>query len=195
MNRFARCVVAGLLLVPAGVDAQTKKILDHDAYEIWKGIDDQAISNDGRWALYTLTLQDGDAELVVREVSSEVTYSIPRGSSARFTANSRFVVTLVQPEQTAVKEALRQKKKPDEQPKDSLVIVDLTTGDFFKVERVKGFAIPEESGEWVAYLLEKEPAEPIEPEEEQEAQEQVPEEERKEKKDNEVGTALVVRDL
>ncbi len=198
MNRYACYVLAGLLFVPALANAQSKKILDHDAYDIWKGIDDQAISNDGRWILYDLTLQDGDAELEVEALTSDVTYSIPRGSSARFTDDSRFVVILVQPEKAAVKEARQQKKKPDEQPKDSLVILDLTTGDMVKVERVKGFAIPADAGGWVAYLLEQEldeAGETQEGQEGQEGQEQGEAESRKEKKDNQIGTTLIVHNL
>jgi len=195
MNRYACYVLAGLLLVPALANAQTKKILDHDAYDIWRGIDSQAVSNDGRWILYNLTLQDGDAELEVKGLTSDVTYSMPRGSAARFTHDSRFVVALVQPEKAAAKEAREQKKKPDEQPKDSLVILDLTAGDMFKLERVKGFELPADAGGWVAYLLEKELGEVGEVERGQEEQQQGEEEKGKEKRDNQLGTTLVVRNL
>jgi hypothetical protein len=89
MNRAARYALAALILLPAVAETQEKRILDHDAYEIWKGIEDQAISNDGRWVLYRLTLQDGDAELVVSGLTSDATYSIARGASPRFTDDSR----------------------------------------------------------------------------------------------------------
>jgi len=199
MNRSARYTLAALLLIPAVAVAQTKQALGHEAYEIWKGIENQAISNDGRWALYNLTLQDGDAELMVRGLDSDAAYSIPRGTSARFTADSRFVVTLLNPEKAAVKEATRQ-KKPAEQPKDSLALLDLSTGDILKLNRVRSFRVPQDAGGWVAYLLEKDvpdsgEAEPGGPELQREPEPEVGGEEAKEKEDNEIGTTLVLRDL
>ncbi len=98
MKRYACCVLAALLFAPALANAQSKRILDHDAYDIWRGIAGQAISSDGHWILYNLTLQDGDAELEVTGLAADVNYNVPRGSSARFTSDSRFVVVLVKPE-------------------------------------------------------------------------------------------------
>jgi len=132
-----------LLLPPLAVFSQTKRPLDHDAYEIWRAIDDEALSNDGRWILYALTLEDGDSELKIHSLRAEATYSIPRASSVRFTHDSRFVVALVAPEQALIEQAKRDKKKSDEMPQDSLVVLDLASGEVFKAAQVKSFAVPE----------------------------------------------------
>ena len=102
------------------------------------------------------------------------------------------------------REAEKEKKRSDDEPKDSLGILNLNSGDITRIGRVKSFELPEDGSGWVAYLLEKvkeekaeadttvaeeQPPEPEEPEEPEEEQE---EEEDDEKKD---GTTLVLREL
>jgi dienelactone hydrolase len=141
--------------VAAPAAAQQQKVLGHEEYEVWKGISGEAISRDGRWVLYSLTLQDGDPELVIRSVGSGTEYRVPRGTGARFSAAGGHVVAQVQPAKDAARQAKLDKKKPDEQPKADLIIVDLATGEQTVIERVKSFALPADRGAWVAYLLEK----------------------------------------
>ncbi len=189
MRRSTLYSLAVLLAVPLAAVAQAKRPLDHDAYDIWKAIENEALSNDGRWMLYSLELQDGDSELKVHGLRSDVTYCIPRAKSAQFTHDSRFVVALVAPEQALVKQAKRQKKTSDEQPKDSLVALDLAAGEFFHAADVQSFRLPREAGGRVAYLLEQR---------EQAQQEERPQDEdegKGKRKDKEVGTVLVLRDL
>jgi dipeptidyl aminopeptidase/acylaminoacyl peptidase len=197
------CCVASI----AHAQSSAKRPLDHEVYDSWNQIRDQQLSDDGRWVLYALVPQDGDAELHVRSVASTTTHVVARGRSAQFSAEGGFVVFLIKPELTAQREAKKEKKKPDDQPKDSLGILNLGTGEITRVERVKSFAVPDDAGAWVAYLLEKavkegeeddtteaeeqEPAEPKEPEPEEEAQE----EEEDKKKDKKDGTTLVLRNL
>ncbi len=202
-------LMTAILCAPAaalvGQESQ-KRPLDHDVYDSWNRIMDERLSDDGRWMLYALVPQEGDAELHVRAADGGTAYAIPRGRSARFSADGGFVVFLIKPELALEREAKREKKKPDEQPKDSLGILSLATGDVVRVERVKSFAVPEDAGSWVAYLLEQAPkekaepddsaaAEPEEPEEPEAAQAEGEEEEDEEKKDKEDGTTLVLRDL
>ena len=189
MDRSTLYSLAFLMLFPPVAVAQAKRPLDHDAYDIWKTIENESVSNDGRWMLYSLELQDGDSELKVHGIRSDVTYSIPRAKSPQFTHDSRFVVALVAPEQALVKQAKRQKKPSDEQPKDSLAVLDLVTGEFFHAERVQSFKLPKEAGGWVAYLLEE--GQQVQ----QEEQPQDEEESEGKQKDKKVGTVLVLRDL
>ena len=135
--------------------AQDKKVLGHEEYEIWRGVGNQAILRDGRWVLYSLTLQDGDPELVIRSVGEGTEYRVPRGASATFTASGAHVVALVRPAKDVTRQAKLDKKKPEGRPKSALVIVNLSDGGQTVVERVKSFKIPEDRGGWVAYLMEK----------------------------------------
>jgi dipeptidyl aminopeptidase/acylaminoacyl peptidase len=202
MYRITLHTLAAVLLLPAATVGQQKRALDHDAYDVWKSIVDQTISADGQWISYALNPREGDAELHVSNVQSEVTYTVARGRQARFTEDGRFLVFLIKPELALVREAKKEKKKPDQQPKDSLGILDLLSGEVTRAERVKSFAIPEEGVAWVAYLLEKVPERPEradsaegEPEEEEVEEEAQEEEEKKEKKANQIGSTLVLREL
>ena len=52
-----------VVLLAGALDAMgqaAKKPLDHDAYEIWNRITERAVSDDGRWALFSLNPEDGE---------------------------------------------------------------------------------------------------------------------------------------
>ena len=195
MRRYLLVAVLAIVCMPAVVFGQAKRPLDHDAYDIWMGIQDQAISNDGRWVLYTLVPQDGDAELRVHSQISNVVYTIPRGRSPQFTTDGQFVVTIIKPELEISRQARREHKRPNEQPKDSLGILNLSNGDVFRTEMVKSYKLPEDAGGWVAYLLEEASSrgESTEAAEEPEAAEDEAEDENR--KEKTAGTMLVVRNL
>lgn len=138
------------------VRAQGKRPMDHDIYDTWKSIVDQQIADDGQWLSYALNPQDGDAELYAHRLSGDTRYTAARGRAAEF-AGGRWLVFLIKPELAETRKAKKEKKKPDQEPKDSLGIMDLTTGAVTKVPRVKSFKVPEIRGAWVAFLLEAEP--------------------------------------
>ena len=58
MRRFFLVFVLAILLIPASAFGQVKRPLDHDAYDIWMEIEDQAISHDGRWVAYRVSHAD-----------------------------------------------------------------------------------------------------------------------------------------
>lgn len=153
MHRTALWPIALLLVLPNNLFGQAKRPLDHDVYDSWNTIQGQAISNDGRWVLYAQNPQEGDGELHVRNLDSKTEHIVSRGQAARFTDDSRFVVFLIKPELARTREAEKEGKRSDAQPKDSLGIIDLRSGEITKVERVKSFQLPDEAGGWVAYLL------------------------------------------
>jgi hypothetical protein len=129
-----------------------KRPLDHDVYDGWRSIAGQQLSDDGVWILYVLEPREGDAELHVQSVDLSESYEIPRGEQARFSDDGRFVVFVIKPELAAIREA---KQEDEDEPKDSLGVLDLNSGAITRVERVKSFKLPEEAGGWLAYLLEK----------------------------------------
>ncbi len=194
-----------LLLLAGVLDAtgqQAKKALDHDAYDVWNRINEHAISDDGRWALFSMSPEYGDAELRVKSLTSDQAYSVPRGVSARFTEDARFVAFSIKPPKEAVRQAKLDEKKDDEMPKDSLGLLDLSTGAVTRIGRVKSFKLPEEGAGFVAYHLEKAPAEAdsMEKNVEMNIEKNVekPEEgedKKKDKKKKQEGTPLVLRNL
>ena len=201
MPRLSLVVLASLaaLLLAGPAQAQSKQPLDHDAYARWNRIEEEAISDDGRWALLSLGPEDGDAELRVKSLDTEQAYRVPRGVEAHFTADSRHVVFLIKPPKEDVRQAKRDGKKDDALPKDSLGLLALDTGALEKIAAVKSYKLPEEAGGVVAYLLEKPPADTTaakdEKEQEEEKQEEEDEKKDKKKKDKPEGTPLVLRTL
>ncbi|NTU51840.1 MAG: hypothetical protein HGA94_05315, partial [Candidatus Aminicenantes bacterium] len=209
-------LVLALLLVSVGLTAQSpaKRPISYDAYDGWRTIQGTKISRDGTWLVYALTPQDGDGELVVRNLKSGAETRQARGREPVITADDKFVVFTIAPVKAEVDKAKKDKKKPEEQPKSALGIMDLATGQVTTVERVKSFKVPEESGAFVAYLLEpplkkpdekKDEAKKEEAKKEPEAKPEVKpepkpgepkaEEPKKEEKKKEPGTDLVVREL
>ena len=136
---------------------------------------------------YAFMPQDGDGEVVVRNVQSGAEWRAPRGyyppvpppddpgvnvaefqaTQARlvrpvFTADSRFVVFSVLPTKAEVTKAKKDKKKPEEMPKNALGIIDLSSApgsNFTRIEKVKSFQVPEDGSGFIAYLLEPKPEE------------------------------------
>jgi hypothetical protein len=206
-----------LLLVVAlsgWVSAQagsSKKPLTHDVYDSWRSIVRPLISTDGKWIVFVDTPQKGEAELVVLNVQNRKEYrhavgfsgegtDSERAAAAQFTFDGTHVAFLISPTQEDVKQAKKDKKKKEDQPKKQLGILDLSDGTVKVIDRVKSFKMPEEAGGWIAYLkeeapkskekaTEKEGAEAGEAEAKPEAKEEA------KKKEKKFGTELVLRSL
>jgi len=184
---FAVFITAPLAAQPAA----PKKPISHDVYDGWKSIQGTKLSRDGVWVAYALTPQEGDGELVVRNLKTSTEYRAARGRNAVITPDSRFVVYELSPLKADVDTARKAKKRPDEMPKSGVGVVDLATGNVTIVaEHVKSFRIPEEPVKFVAYLAVPEPAAGQEGRDRQEGRER-----RVQAKKHDVGTELTVRDL
>src|ERR1700752_3181175 len=51
-----------------------KKPLDHSVYDGWQSIGERMISNDGKWVVYTINVQEGDNELVIQPTAADAKY-------------------------------------------------------------------------------------------------------------------------
>ena len=240
------CVVAFLattlntvpsVVVHASADSQqqktatSKRPLTHRDYDSWRSIQASQISRDGKFIAYAYTPEDGDGDIVVRNVATGTEWRAPRGyrppvpppddpgtSLAEFqagqgrllrpvfTADSRFVVFGTEPMKAELNKAKKDKKKPEEMPKNGMGIMDLSTGTVTQIERVKSFQVPEDGTGFIAYLLEaplpEKPSAPKEdaaPTTESAAPSQQPSPQRsaggRSTKKKEFGTELVLRDM
>src|SRR6185369_2692817 len=168
---------------PAATPA-AKRALTHQDYDSWASIVASQVSRDGKFVAYAYVPQDGDGEIVVRNIATGVDWRAPRGyrppvpppddpgtnvaefqaEQARllrpvFTADSRFLVFTTEPTKAEINKAKKEKKKPEEMPKNGLGIMDLSTGTVTQVERVKTFRMPEDGTGYFAYLMEAKPEE------------------------------------
>ncbi len=159
--------------------AATKRPLTHKDYDSWRSIQAPQISRDGKYVAYAYMPQDGDGEIVVRTIASTVEWRAPRGyrppvpppddpganaaefaaGQARllrpvFTADSKFVVFGTEPTKAELTKAKKEKKRPEEMPKNGMGIIDLSTGTVSEIERVKSFQVPEDGSGFIAYSME-----------------------------------------
>src|SRR5882672_748374 len=93
--------------------AVAKKPITHDVYDSWRSIQGTKISGDGVWLAYALTPQDGDGELVVRNLKTNAEIHAARGRDPNITSDSRFVVFAIAPYKKDVDTARKAKKKPE----------------------------------------------------------------------------------
>src|SRR5262249_43974158 len=165
--------------VQAGGRATAKRPLTHQDYDGWRSIQGQTISRDGKFIAYALISQDGDGEIVVRNLATGSEWRYGRGwrpptpppgddetpspaalaqagrlSRVYFTADSRFAAFTIEPNKEDALKARKEKKAPDAAPKNALGIMDLSNGQVARVERVKSFQAPEDGPGWIAYQLE-----------------------------------------
>jgi dipeptidyl aminopeptidase/acylaminoacyl peptidase len=191
MNSLRRSSLKQLLLIScifalalsgsaAGQQSAKKRPLTHSDYDSWHTIQTPRLSRDGKFLAYALTPEDGDGEVVVRNIGigTEWRYGIGARQTqtadeeeaggagapplapvppAVFSFDDRFVAFQIRPSKTEMDKAKKEKKKPEDQPKSGIGIMNLSNGEVSRIDRVKSFQMPEETGGFIAYLMEAEP--------------------------------------
>ena len=132
-----------------------KKPLDHSVYDSWQSIGEKLVSNDGRYIVYSVNVQEGDGELLVQSPDLKYQFRIPRGYQARITDDSRYLVMKIRPLFRQTRDAKIKKKSPAEMPKDSLGILELGKDSLQKIADVKSYELPERGASWIAMHLYK----------------------------------------
>jgi dipeptidyl aminopeptidase/acylaminoacyl peptidase len=153
--------------------AQSKRPLNHHDYDSWRTIAGQHLSADGKFLAYAVFPEEGDGEVILRNLatgkesryaagarpapaaaSEEAPVAEARTVTIAFSSNSRMVVFSTFPSKADTDKAKKDKKTPDQMPKDGMVIVDLASGQATPIPRVKRFAMPENAAGYLAYLKE-----------------------------------------
>lgn len=133
-----------------GVNAQ-KKPLDHTVFDGWQAVSNQTISDNGKWILYVVKPQAGDANLVITDPKIRYNFQVPRADTARLTSDSKYAVFLIRPSYADTRMARIKKKTPAEMPKDTLGLITLGSNIITKVPAVRSFKIAEKASV-IAYL-------------------------------------------
>src|SRR6185312_3149451 len=152
-----------------------KRPINHHDYDGWRAITGQRLTNDGKFLAYGLFPQAGDGEVVVRNLvtgqetrvpagtrpapppaatGEEEAPPPPRGVTIEFSADSKTLAFSTFPTKAETLQAKKDKKTPDQMPKDNMVIMDLASGRQTKIERVRRFTMPLEGSGYLAYLRE-----------------------------------------
>ncbi len=129
--------------------------LDHTVYDKWQSISNVLVDANGKFTAYQINVQEGDGQLVVKSLDKNWTMVIDRGAQAQFTEDGRFLIAKIKPLFADTRKAKIDKKKPEDMPKDSLIMVNLLNHSFIKKANVKSFQIPTKADGVIAYLLDK----------------------------------------
>jgi dipeptidyl aminopeptidase/acylaminoacyl peptidase len=180
----------------AASGAAQKIPLDHSVYDSGRNSSATIISNDGKFLVWGSRPLKGDGDLYLVELETNKTTHFERGSAPRFTENGHFLLITRLPAEADVEKAKKEKKKPEEMPKNALVIVDTSTGAAKVIERLSTFSVAQEGSAWIAYRTEpiveqKPPAAAAKQEGEQPAAPQQP----KKRKGHAVGREITLLEL
>ncbi|SPE43147.1 Peptidase S9, prolyl oligopeptidase active site domain protein [Candidatus Sulfopaludibacter sp. SbA3] len=169
LRTFPLFLAATLLL-----SAQTaKRPLNHHDYDGWRSIASQHLSADGKFLAYAAFPQEGDGEVIIRNLTTGQETRHPagarpapapaataeegpppeaRGVTIAFSSDSRTVVFSTFPAKADTDKAKKEKKTADQMPKDGMVMVNLASGQATSIQRVKRFAMAEKASGYLAYL-------------------------------------------
>jgi dipeptidyl aminopeptidase/acylaminoacyl peptidase len=151
-----------------GSAAAQKRAITPQDFDSWKSISGQAISHDGRYVAYGLFPQEGDGQVVIRDLTTgkdqmEAAGQLPpppvedpaaegpppvRSIRLVFSNDSKTLVFLAYASRDAVEKTKTDKKSPAH---ETLVEVDLASGKATRTEDVKSFQTPEKADGFVAY--------------------------------------------
>ncbi len=147
-----------ILSIPFFGFSQTKKELDHDAYNEWRRVEKSLISNNGKHIAYTLKPNGiGNETLMLHDFDGNVILNHERSYNPSFSNNSEYLIFKVAPDFENVRALKRSKTKKADMPKDTLAIYSLADKSLVKVAGLKSFKVPEEWDDYLVYLYEPEP--------------------------------------
>lgn len=175
LSFFRGLVVPCLVLCAAS--AQNKRPLTHADYDQWRSINASRLSDDGKYLAYAWMPYDADGEVVVRELATGREFRHPAGTlppppivnlaelepgaeppssviRLAFTSDGKHLAASAYPAKAETQDARKARRRAEDMPKQSLLLIELASGKLTRIERVKNFQVPANGGPWVAYLKE-----------------------------------------
>ncbi|NQU53911.1 MAG: S9 family peptidase [Bacteroidetes bacterium] len=144
-----------LLLFVVLVSAQTqKRPLTHDDVIKWNRITEQHISNNGKFIVYKQEPWKGDPTLIITTSKGEEKASVIGATSAKITADSKFVVFTQRALVDSVRTLKLKKTKKEDLPQDKLIIYKLENNSTEEIEKIKTSKVPKEWAGWIAWQTE-----------------------------------------
>lgn len=148
----SRCAVVLLLALALHPFAFGQgKPLDPSTFDTWRTVQGTTLSTDGHWIAYMVNPQEGDGILEIQELPTGKKYTVERGSGYRFSKDNHFLITTVLPKFEDTRKAKKDKAKPEDMPKNALVVLNLATGEQTKIDKVTSFTLPKEDSGWFVY--------------------------------------------
>ena len=150
--QYLKTIVALLLLTfSLQKSFSQKKQLDHSVYDDWKSLSNVSVDDNGLYAAAIITPQEGDSKLFIQDLKKNKTFEHNRVSNYSLSPDGKYTVALLKAPFADTRQAKIDKKKPEEMPKDSLLIVDNETFAYHVLPNVKSYKTSTELGNYVAY--------------------------------------------
>ena len=126
-KRFFLFAAAALFCAAGGSAWAQKKALDHSVYDGWQSVRTIKISPDGQLLSYEVVPQEGDGTLYVKNLQSGAELAVARGTALKWAQDASYALFTVKAPFADTRQARIDKKKADEQPKDSVARLNLRT--------------------------------------------------------------------
>lgn len=133
-----------------------KRALDHSDFDQWRSISSPEFTRDGGFLVYALNPQEGDGELIVRNLGTNSDTSLERGRNFGLNYDGTHLAYFISVPYADMRQARIDGKRPSNVFDDTLAVYTLSTGDLEKIAEVTSFKMPEKSGEWIAFLYDRE---------------------------------------
>lgn len=124
---------------PATTAAPAKRPLEIADYRLWRSIEDEAISDDGRWVAWTYSRVRGDDTLTVRAVDSGAERVVPHATDGAFSSDGRWIAYFIAP---PFEEAEKLEREGERVPRRA-GLLDLETGDTLSWDDASSFGFSE----------------------------------------------------
>jgi dipeptidyl aminopeptidase/acylaminoacyl peptidase len=175
----SRVLFFSCLVLAATAQTPAKRPINHRDYDAWNAIQSQVISRDGKFLAYALFPEEGDGQLVIRDLVTgkefrENAGSVPtapatqdfetpgdqvanRGLRITITADNRFAIANAFPKKAETDQAKKDRKAAADMPKTSLLIVNLEkfhqgAPALTRVADVASYGVPENGPSFAAWL-------------------------------------------
>ena len=135
-------------------EAQVKPALDHSVYDKWETLGGYAMTDNGEWLSYYCNREENDGSVNIMNLKSNVVTVVPRGARAKFSPEGKHLIFTIRPTHAQQKEAKLKKLKGDKLPKDTLAVMELSTGKIVKFPALKSVENPREGGNFIAFKVE-----------------------------------------
>ncbi|AXJ01522.1 Dipeptidyl aminopeptidase/acylaminoacyl peptidase [Cyclonatronum proteinivorum] len=129
--------------------------LDHSDFDQWRAVSNEQFTRDGDFLIYSLNPQEGDGEVVVRNLRTNRENSIARGQRFQVNHSGTHLVMFLANPYAEERQARIDGKRLRDVFTDTLAVYSLATAELEKIGEVTSFKMPDENGDWLAYRFER----------------------------------------
>ncbi|MBP1840632.1 alpha/beta hydrolase family protein [Formosa algae] len=148
-------VISTLLLCCSIFSYSQKKSLEQSDIGLWRTIDDETISPNGDYVMYTLNEGEEDLYLKIKDAKAKLIFEHDRAKNGTFTTDSKYALFTINAWKDSITALKRKKVKKNDLPKDTLAIYNLESKTINKIANIKSYKVPEKWSGYVAYMLDE----------------------------------------